>query len=80
LRYGLPPALPKTIEQTIKRADHISAFLEATQLAGFSDKEAAEIFGRPRGIFPVTLAPLPPVPAQQAFLARFDTLLKQLPA
>ena len=80
LRYGLPPALPKTIEQTIKRADHISAFLEATQLAGFSDEEAVAIFGRPRGIFPVTLAPLPPVEAQKVFLARFDILLKQLTA
>ena len=73
-------SIAKTIEQTIKRADHISAFLEATQLAGFSDEEAAAIFGRPRGILPVTLAPLPPVEAQKVFLARFDILLKQLTA
>jgi len=75
LRFGLPPDLPKNVEALIKRADRISAFLEATQLAGFSDAEAAEIFSRPRGITPIKLKPLPPAAAQVLFLKRFRTLL-----
>jgi 5'-nucleotidase len=76
LRFGLPATLPKTVETLIKRADHVSAFLEATQLAGFSDEEAATIFGRPRGIVPIKLKPLNPSAAQALFLKRFKSLLK----
>lgn len=76
LRFGLPADLPKTVESLIKRADRVSAFLEATQLAGFSDEEAAAIFGRPRGLTPVKLKPLNPTAAQALFLKRFNTLLK----
>lgn len=50
LRFGLPPALPEKIDVLIKRADRASAFLEATQLAGFGATEAARFFGRPRGL------------------------------
>jgi len=76
LRFGLPPSLPQNVATLIKRADRISAFLEATQLAGFSDAEAAEIFGRPRGISPIKLKPLSPTAAQELFLKRFQQLLK----
>jgi len=50
IRFGLPAQLPETTRKLIKRADGASAFLEATQLAGFEDKEAARIFGRPRAL------------------------------
>lgn len=76
LRFGLPANLPKTVEAHIKRADRASAFLEATQLAGFSDEEAAAIFGRPRGLTPIKLKPLSPTAAQALFLKRFKALLK----
>ncbi len=76
LRFGLPADLPKTVEALIKRADRASAFLEATQLAGFSDEEAATIFGRPRGLTPIKLKPLNPAAAQALFLKRFRVLLK----
>jgi len=36
VRFGLPAALPKTIKSKIKRADKISAWMEAVQIAGFS--------------------------------------------
>ncbi len=49
-RFGLPAALSNDITGLIKRADKASAFLEATQLAGFTDSEAAKLFGRPRGL------------------------------
>lgn len=49
-RFDLPPTLPRDISDLVKRADRASAFLEATQLAGFTDTEAARIFRRPRGL------------------------------
>lgn len=76
LRFGLQPELSDRVKKTIKRADHIAAWFEATQLAGFSQAEAAKIFGRPRGIAADEL-PLDPQPAknvQQSFLDRFSEL------
>jgi 5'-deoxynucleotidase YfbR-like HD superfamily hydrolase len=49
LRFGLPADLPEGIARLIKRADRISAYVEATELAGFSLQEAARYFGRPQG-------------------------------
>ncbi len=74
MRFGLPSELPATVEEIIKRADKASAFFEATQIAGFSDAEGAEIFGRPRGLTPVRLKPLPTKDAQAKFLTRFGEL------
>ncbi len=48
LRFGLPALLPDRIRKQIKRADRVSAWLEATQIAGFSVIEANRLFGRPR--------------------------------
>ena len=47
LRFGLPAELPKTVKRDIKRADKISAWLEATQIAGFDRGEADRFFGKP---------------------------------
>ena len=74
MRFSLPVDLPQTVEEIIKRADKASAFFEATQIAGFSDAEGAEIFGRPRGLAPVKLKPLPTKEAQAKFLKRFAEL------
>jgi 5'-deoxynucleotidase YfbR-like HD superfamily hydrolase len=74
MRFGLPPELPQTVEEIIKRADRASAFFEATQIAGFSDEEGAQIFGRPRGLMPVELKPLATGQAQARFMARFAEL------
>ncbi len=74
LRFGLPAEVPQTIEETIKRADRASAFFEATQIAGFSDEEAAHIFTRPRGLPPIPIKPLSTKEAQKLFLARFKLL------
>jgi len=74
LRFGLPAEVPQTIEETIKRADRASAFFEATQIAGFSDEEAAHIFTRPRGLSPIPIKPLSTKEAQKLFLARFKLL------
>lgn len=78
IRFGLPAELPDLVERTIKRADRASAFFEATQLAGFGDAEARDLFGSPRGLSPVRLVAESPDAAQAAYLARFGDLLATL--
>ena len=45
LRFGLPTKLPENIKKQIKKADKISAWIEATQIAGFSEDEANKLIG-----------------------------------
>lgn len=78
LRFSLPAELPQVIKKLAKRADIICAYYEAIELAGFSEEEAAKIFGRPRAFSPTEpaprrmgLAPLPASEAQARFLNRF---------
>lgn len=47
LRFGLPAVLPVLVKKAIKSADKISAWLEAVQIAGFTEAEANGLFGRP---------------------------------
>ena len=77
LRFGLPAELPTGIKERIKRADRISAWLEATRIAGFSVAEANRLFGVPRGdaVEAVALRLRAPPEVTQAFLSRFTALL-----
>jgi len=78
LRFGLPAMLPDAITKSIKRADRMAAFLEATQLAGFDEAEATRLFSRPRGTpADILLDPLPPKKAAALFLRRFELLSGQ---
>jgi 5'-deoxynucleotidase YfbR-like HD superfamily hydrolase len=80
LRFGLPASVPPWVERLIKRADKTAAFLEATQLAGFSITEAYKYFGRPRGLSGEggtgwrTLKPLAPNDASAQYLQKFRRL------
>lgn len=80
IRFGLPAAAPAEIAVLTKKADHVAAFLEATQLAGFGHDEATGIFGAPTGIFggakgvPPVLVPMDSDSAKAAYLARFAEL------
>lgn len=74
IRFGLPAALPAETAKKIKRADKIAAYLEATQLAGFSITEANKIFGKPRVACNIVIEPLSPTAAKQAYLKRFRVL------
>ena len=47
LRFGMPMDLSDRQKRAIKRADRMSAWLEARQIAGFDVKEADELFRRP---------------------------------
>ena len=75
IRFGLPAVLPEPVSKAIKRADRMAAWLEATQLAGFSKEDAAKILQRPRGTpDEFRLRPMPPQQAADMFLKRFRLL------
>lgn len=80
VRFGLPAKTPLAVKKKIKRADRMSAYFEATQIAGFSHEESIVFFGRPPAGLHVDIDPVPPKTAQKAFLARFETLLAEVDA
>ncbi len=77
LRFGLPAVPPVTIKKKIKRADKISAWLEATQIAGFDKVEADKLFGKPHSkLFETTAINLrQPAEVRTAFAQRCEDLL-----
>jgi hypothetical protein len=77
LRFGLPAATPASLKRKIKQADMISAFLEATELAGFEREEALRYFGRPQALPRAVTAWLEPRQTEMVqadFLDRFAEL------
>jgi 5'-deoxynucleotidase YfbR-like HD superfamily hydrolase len=79
IRFGLPAIITPQLRKFIKRADKIAAYIEATQVAGFSDLEARKLFGPP----PVTLkdwhiAALQPNDARHLYLRRFEELSNEM--
>ena len=75
LRFGLPATLPKLLSALFKKADHLSAYYEATQLAGFEEPIARKLFGvPPQGLKVPRLTPLATAEAQAQFLERFKRL------
>lgn len=80
LRFGLPAVLPVVVKKAIKAADKISAWLEAVQIAGFSEPEADKLFGRPdtallRGL---EIKLRPPAQVRADYVARHLDLLAAL--
>ncbi|MEL6417723.1 MAG: HD family hydrolase [Pseudomonadota bacterium] len=77
LRFGLPARVPQTIKRKIKKADKISAWMEATQIAGFTEREATRFFGRPDpGVIDgLTIVLRPPVETRLAYAARHQELM-----
>ncbi len=74
LRFGLPAELPRRVHALIKRADRAAAFLEARELAGFTEREARRYFGPPPASEDIALEPWPPSTAKKRFLDRFAEL------
>jgi 5'-nucleotidase len=74
IRFGLPARLPAAVTQLIKRADRMSAYLEATQLAGFTETEGKRFFGRYARLPKIDLTPLPAYSIKAQFLKRFEEL------
>nr|WP_084324281.1 MULTISPECIES: HD family hydrolase [Hyphomonas] len=80
IRFGLKPVTPVKLKKLIKKADHICAWFEATQLAGFSEAESDGFFGHPPEGMKFRLKPLSAPDAQKAFLKRFDDIQDALAA
>lgn len=80
IRFGLPAQIPTVVKKAIKKADLISAWLEATQIAGFSEAESNKFFGKPDPavIDGVKIKLRPPVKVRHDYVARHETLLKEL--
>ncbi len=80
LRFGLPAVLPVAVKKAIKAADKVSAWLEAVQIAGFTEGEADKLFGRPdsavlRGL---EIRLRPPAVVRADYIARHSELLAAL--
>ncbi|MEL7097412.1 MAG: HD family hydrolase [Pseudomonadota bacterium] len=77
IRFGLPAKVPTKIKRIIKKADKISAWMEATQIAGFTRAEATKFFGQPDPamIDGLDIVLRPPVETRAAFTARHAELL-----
>ncbi len=80
IRFGLPAVIPPAIKKQIKKADKVSAWMEATQIAGFEGGEADRFFGRPDPALMSGLAIRlrPPLETRGDFTARTDALLEQM--
>ncbi|GGF68343.1 hypothetical protein SAMN05216376_109214 [Mameliella alba] len=81
IRFGLPAATPQRLKKQIKKADRISAWMEATQIAGFTHAEADRFFGAPDMdmIADLSIHLRPPVEVRADFTARHAALLQEMP-
>jgi len=74
IRFGLPVKTPAPIKKLIKQADRACAFFEATQLAGFTHREALEFFDAPPPGYELIIEPLAPAQAQSRYIQRYNVL------
>ena len=77
LRYGLPAVIPVEIKRAIKRADRLSAWAEAVQIAGFTRAEADKLFGTPdpEQARACTIRLRPPAQVRADYTARAQALI-----
>ncbi|MEO9514966.1 MAG: HD family hydrolase [Paracoccaceae bacterium] len=80
IRFGLPAKIPQTVKKKIKKADKISAWMESTQIAGFSVNEADKIFGAPdpQVIADCEIVLRAPLETRADFMARHAELLENM--
>jgi 5'-deoxynucleotidase YfbR-like HD superfamily hydrolase len=80
IRFGLPAVIPVQIKKQIKKADKISAWMEATQIAGFSKNEADKFFGRPEAgvIDRLRIVLRPPLETRRDYITRHNALLEEI--
>lgn len=77
IRFGLPAQLPVAIKKQIKKADKISAWLEAVQIAGFTPPEADRFFGKidPNLAKTLHIRLRPPIEVRRDFTAKHHALM-----
>jgi 5'-deoxynucleotidase YfbR-like HD superfamily hydrolase len=76
LRFGLPAQIPVAVKKQIKKADKLSAWLEAVQIAGFTQTEADKFFGKQDLALTqqLTIRLRPPVIVRDDFTAQYRAL------
>lgn len=81
VRFGLPVRWPPALLKIVKSADQSAAYLEATRLAGFSEREARRFFGKPPALDGAAaryyLRPWNAEAAEKRFLRRFEELSRE---
>lgn len=80
LRFGLPAQIPVTVKRQIKRADKLSAWLEAVQIAGFTTSEANKFFGKqdPALVADLQIRLRPPIRVRDEFTQLHRSLMEAL--
>jgi 5'-deoxynucleotidase YfbR-like HD superfamily hydrolase len=80
LRFGLSAVTPARLKRQIKKADRVSAWMEATQIAGFTTAEADRFFGAPDPALTdeLAIALRPPREVRDAFTERHRALLAEV--
>ena len=80
IRFGLPAQTPAKLKRQIKKADQISAWMEATEIAGFAESEADKFFGKPDRALMDGLAILlrPASEVRADYTARHAALLSEM--
>ena len=76
LRFGLPGELPAEWRRVIKTADRVAAFVEAVELAGFTEPEARRVLGFRARRPEIRLEAWPAEVARRSFLERFAELFR----
>jgi len=81
IRFGLPATIPAPVKKQIKKADRISAWMEATEIAGFTVAEADRFFGKPdpEVIRDLSITLRPPTETRAAYTARHHALMAEMP-
>ena len=80
LRFGLPSKIPQTIKRQIKKADKVSAWMEAVQIAGFTVAEADKLFGKtdPSITADLSIRLRPPMEVRRDFTKLHQELIEKL--
>ena len=80
IRFGLPAVTPIALKKQIKKADKVSAWLEANQLAGFSISESDKLFGKVdrKIVQGLKLYLRPPIEVRQNFMNQHTNLLDHI--
>ena len=80
IRFGLTAETPARLKKQIKKADKVSAWMEATEIAGFTTAEADRFFGAPDPalIDGLSIRLRAPVEVRAEFTARHEALLGEM--
>ena len=79
-RFGLPAKVSPQLKKKIKKADKVSAWLEAMEIAGFSKHEADKFFGKfdQSYLSQFSIQIRPPATVRKDYIDKCSNLLDQI--